>query len=139
MNIRLPRGRRRTCGAGCCADAAEAVDLLIALYDDAVARIRLPVDGIAAAADELVSRARQRSDAVTGRLRVGCFATLAPIYAPALIAGVHDAVDRFGTQFASSRGYLSMPGYDTLEDTLSQIFNAHAVVLQTTTLAHHSQ
>jgi len=57
---------------------------------------------------------------------------------PALIAGVHDAVDRFGTQFASSRGYLSMPGYDTLEDTLSQIFNAHAVVLQTTTLAHQA-
>src|SRR3954469_23759429 len=41
---------------------------------------------------------------------------------PALIEGVHRAVDRYGTQFSSSRGYLSAPLYDELEAKLSELF-----------------
>src|SRR3954469_22019945 len=40
---------------------------------------------------------------------------------PALVAGVHDAVDRFGVQFSCSRGYVSAPIYSDLEDLLAQI------------------
>ncbi|MCB9647555.1 MAG: aminotransferase class I/II-fold pyridoxal phosphate-dependent enzyme [Deltaproteobacteria bacterium] len=59
-------------------------------------------------------------------------------YHPDLVAAVHDAVDRYGTQFASSRGYLSAPQYEEFEDCLSRIFGAHAICLQTTTLAHQA-
>ena len=38
---------------------------------------------------------------------------------PALKAGVHDAVDRFGTQFSSSRGYASAPLYRAAEEELA--------------------
>jgi 7-keto-8-aminopelargonate synthetase-like enzyme/predicted N-acyltransferase len=55
---------------------------------------------------------------------------------PRLIAGVHDAVDRFGTQFSSSRGYLSAPPYAKLEALLSQLFGGHALVTSSTTLGH---
>ena len=57
---------------------------------------------------------------------------------PKLVAAVHDAVDRYGTQFASSRGYLSAPQYEEFEACLSRIFGAHAICLQTTTLAHQA-
>ncbi|WP_394838341.1 bifunctional aminotransferase class I/II-fold pyridoxal phosphate-dependent enzyme/GNAT family N-acetyltransferase [Pendulispora rubella] len=55
---------------------------------------------------------------------------------PALVQGVHDAVDRYGTQFSSSRGYLSAPAYEELETRLSEIFDGHALVVPTTTLGH---
>ena len=55
---------------------------------------------------------------------------------PALIAGVHDAVDRYGVQFSCSRGYLSAPIYSELEDTLSTLFGAHVLVTPSTTMAH---
>jgi|GEM_PF-64840 len=57
---------------------------------------------------------------------------------PALISLVHEAVDRFGTQFASSRGYLSSPWYEEFESTMDRIFDAHVVTVQTTTLAHQA-
>lgn len=57
---------------------------------------------------------------------------------PALIQGVCDAVTRFGTQFSCSRGYLSVPLYDELEETFNRIFEAHVLVAPTTTLAHHA-
>jgi 7-keto-8-aminopelargonate synthetase-like enzyme len=59
-------------------------------------------------------------------------------YHPALIAGVHRMTDLCGTQFSSSRGYLSMPYYDELEDTFGRIFEGHALVAPTTTLAHQA-
>lgn len=59
-------------------------------------------------------------------------------YHPALIAGVKGAVERYGTQFASSRGYLSAPQYDEFEDVLERIFDAYALCVQTTTLAHQA-
>ncbi|MCA9610551.1 MAG: aminotransferase class I/II-fold pyridoxal phosphate-dependent enzyme, partial [Myxococcales bacterium] len=57
---------------------------------------------------------------------------------PALIAGAHEMLDRYGTQFASSRGYLSATPYPELEDRLSEIFGGYAVTCQTTTLAHQA-
>jgi 7-keto-8-aminopelargonate synthetase-like enzyme len=55
---------------------------------------------------------------------------------PALVEGVCDAVNRFGTQFSCSRGYLSAPLYEELESTLDRLFEAHTLVAPTTTLAH---
>ncbi len=57
---------------------------------------------------------------------------------PALIAEAHACLDRYGTQFASSRGYVSAPPYAELEELLSTLFGGHALVGQTTTLAHMS-
>lgn len=52
--------------------------------------------------------------------------------------GVIDAVLRYGTQFASSRAYLSVTLYEEMEEKLSQIFEAPIVLGPTTTLAHQS-
>jgi 7-keto-8-aminopelargonate synthetase-like enzyme len=57
---------------------------------------------------------------------------------PLLIEGAIEATRAYGTQFASSRGYLSAPPYVEFEDTLSRIFEAHALTVQTTTLAHQA-
>lgn len=57
---------------------------------------------------------------------------------PALIEGTIEMTRRYGTQFASSRGYLSAPPYEEFEDTLSRVFGAHALTVQTTTLAHQA-
>jgi 7-keto-8-aminopelargonate synthetase-like enzyme len=57
---------------------------------------------------------------------------------PALREGVRDAVDRYGTQFSSSRGYVSAPPYAELEALLSRMFDAHVLVAASTTLAHLS-
>lgn len=57
---------------------------------------------------------------------------------PALIAGVHDAVDRYGTQFSASRGFLSVPLYEELEALLSQIFGGYALVAPSTSLGHQA-
>jgi 7-keto-8-aminopelargonate synthetase-like enzyme len=55
---------------------------------------------------------------------------------PAVLEGAHQALSRFGTQFSTSRGYVSIPLYEELEDKLSQIFGGYALVGPTTTLAH---
>jgi 7-keto-8-aminopelargonate synthetase-like enzyme len=57
---------------------------------------------------------------------------------PALIDGVHRAVDRYGTQFSSSRGYISSPQYEELESLLSELFGGRALVTPTTTLGHQA-
>ncbi len=47
------------------------------------------------------------------------------------------ATDKYGTQFSSSRAYVSLGLYDQLEDMFSQIFQGnHALVTPTTTLGH---
>lgn len=46
------------------------------------------------------------------------------------------AIDCYGTQFSSSRAYLSLKCYETLENKLSALFKANAVVVPTTTLGH---
>ncbi|NRB39159.1 MAG: aminotransferase class I/II-fold pyridoxal phosphate-dependent enzyme [Pseudomonadales bacterium] len=55
---------------------------------------------------------------------------------PKLKQGVVDAVERFGTQYSSSRAYVSCGQYDELEEHLSTIFGGHAIVTPTTTLGH---
>ncbi len=53
-----------------------------------------------------------------------------------LRAGVIDAVTRYGTQFASSRAYISAPQYFELETLLAELFQAYPLVSASTTLGH---
>jgi 7-keto-8-aminopelargonate synthetase-like enzyme len=55
---------------------------------------------------------------------------------PRLKAGAIDAIDRFGPVFSSSTAYTSIDLYQTLEEKLSRIFDAHVVIPTTTTLGH---
>ncbi|MBV9774119.1 MAG: GNAT family N-acetyltransferase, partial [Gemmatimonadetes bacterium] len=55
---------------------------------------------------------------------------------PALVEGVIDATRRFGTQFSSSRGYLSAPPYRELEELLSELFGGHALISSSTSMGH---
>ena len=57
---------------------------------------------------------------------------------PRLKAGAIDAVERYGTQFSSSRTYVSAPPYEELEALLDGIFEAHTLVTPSTTLSHFS-
>lgn len=57
---------------------------------------------------------------------------------PRLKQGAIDAVLRYGTQFASSRSYLSAPPYRELEHLLQRIVDAPVLVTATTTLGHLS-
>ena len=57
---------------------------------------------------------------------------------PALVQGVVDAVRAYGTQFSTSRGYVSAPAYAELEALLSEIFGGHALATPSTTLGHHA-
>lgn len=50
--------------------------------------------------------------------------------------GAKRAIDDYGTQFSSSRAYVSPRFYNELEAKLSKIFNAPTVVTPTTTLGH---
>lgn len=52
--------------------------------------------------------------------------------------GVVDAVRRFGTQFSSSRAYVSAPLYTELEALLGQIFDSPVIATPSTTLGHLS-
>jgi len=47
-----------------------------------------------------------------------------------------DAVQRYGTQFSSSRGYLQSPQYRELEPLLDELFGGHVLVTPTTSLGH---
>ncbi len=53
-----------------------------------------------------------------------------------LKAGAIDAVEKYGTQFSSSRSYLSMNLYKEYEQLMNQLFQANCIVTPTTTLAH---
>lgn len=53
-----------------------------------------------------------------------------------VIDGVHNAVERYGVQFSTSRGYLSAPLYGALEADLSTLFGGHTLVTPSTTMAH---
>lgn len=55
---------------------------------------------------------------------------------PALIAGVHDYVERYGAQFSASRGYVSLRAHDELEASLGELFDGHVLLATSTTLAH---
>jgi len=55
---------------------------------------------------------------------------------PAMRAGVIDAVDRYGTQFSSSRAFLSAPAYDAAERALTTLFGRETILTPSTTLGH---
>ncbi|MFT4980162.1 MAG: 7-keto-8-aminopelargonate synthetase-like enzyme, partial [Myxococcota bacterium] len=55
---------------------------------------------------------------------------------PALIEGTIEATRKFGTQFSSSRGYLSAPLYPELEAALGEIFDGHVLVTASTSIGH---
>ena len=55
---------------------------------------------------------------------------------PRLKASTIDAVERYGTQFSSSRSYLSQGLYGTLEENLQTIFGQPLIVSASTTLGH---
>lgn len=46
------------------------------------------------------------------------------------------AVMRYGTQFSSSRSYLSAPPYPQLEEMLGEMFGGHVLVAPSTSLGH---
>ncbi len=55
---------------------------------------------------------------------------------PALIEGIHRHVDRYGSQFSTSRGYVSLHAHAELESTLDELFGGHTLVSTSTTLIH---
>jgi len=55
---------------------------------------------------------------------------------PKLIAAAHDALDRFGTQFSSSRAFLALQKYEELEALLREMYDKPVLVSATTTLGH---
>src|ERR1700690_187706 len=57
---------------------------------------------------------------------------------PRLKAGAIDAIQRYGTQFSSSRAYLSVTPYTEMEDKLRKMFGQPVILAPTTTLGHMS-
>ncbi|HEX6146265.1 MAG TPA: aminotransferase class I/II-fold pyridoxal phosphate-dependent enzyme, partial [Acidimicrobiia bacterium] len=50
--------------------------------------------------------------------------------------GAFRAIERFGTSYSSSIAYTALPLYQELKERLESMFDAHAVLAPTTTLAH---
>jgi len=50
--------------------------------------------------------------------------------------GAFRAIERFGTSYSSSIAYTAIPLYQELKERLESMFDAHAVLAPTTTLAH---
>src|SRR4051795_10554984 len=55
---------------------------------------------------------------------------------PRMKHAVIEAVNRYGTQFSSSRSYLQSPQYNELEPLLDGMFGGHVLVTPTTSLGH---
>jgi 7-keto-8-aminopelargonate synthetase-like enzyme len=55
---------------------------------------------------------------------------------PRMREGVFAATARYGTQFSSSRAYVSAPPYRELEARLDAMFGGHALLMPTTSLGH---
>jgi 7-keto-8-aminopelargonate synthetase-like enzyme len=55
---------------------------------------------------------------------------------PRLKAAVRDAVDRYGTQFSSSRAYASAPLYRVAETELAELFGRPVIVTPSTSMGH---
>jgi 7-keto-8-aminopelargonate synthetase-like enzyme len=79
-----------------------------------------------------------RSIAIDGRttLNFGSCSYLGLELDPRMRDAVIAAVNRYGTQFSSSRTYLSSPQYNALEPLLSEMFGGHVLVAPTTSLGH---
>src|SRR4051812_3701305 len=74
----------------------------------------------------------------SSRINFGSCSYLGLELDPRLKQATIDAVLRYGTQFSSSRGYLSSPQYDELETLLGELFGGHVLVTPTTSLGHLS-
>lgn len=55
---------------------------------------------------------------------------------PAMREGVIDAVTRYGTQFSSSRTYVSAPAYAQAEAELSELLGRPSMITTSTTMGH---
>lgn len=79
-----------------------------------------------------------RTVSVDGRelVNFGSCSYLGLEHHPAIVEGVVDAVRRFGSQFSSSRAYLSIGQYTELEALLDQIFERPTLACPSTTLGH---
>jgi 7-keto-8-aminopelargonate synthetase-like enzyme len=55
---------------------------------------------------------------------------------PRMKAAVRDAVDRYGTQFSSSRAYASSPLYRIAEAELAEVFGRPVIVTPSTSIGH---
>jgi 7-keto-8-aminopelargonate synthetase-like enzyme len=55
---------------------------------------------------------------------------------PRMREAVCEAVMRYGTQFSSSRTYMSAPLYPQLEESLGLMFGGHVLVVPSTSLGH---
>ena len=55
---------------------------------------------------------------------------------PRMKAAVHEAVDRYGTQFSSTRAYAAPPLYREAEEVLATLFGRPAVLTPSTSLGH---
>jgi 7-keto-8-aminopelargonate synthetase-like enzyme len=55
---------------------------------------------------------------------------------PRMKAAVQDAVDRFGTQFSSSRTYASAPLYRVAEEKFAEVFGRPVIVAPSTSIGH---
>lgn len=53
-----------------------------------------------------------------------------------IVDGAIEAAMRYGTQFSSSRAYVSSPLYTKVEAALSELFGGHVLVTPSTTIAH---
>lgn len=109
--------------------------------------IDLVDDAVCAALDQGVVHRDAQDERLDGRtiliagrrvLHFGSCSYLGLEMDPRLQQGVVDAVGRYGTQFSSSRAYLSAPAYHELEDLLQQIFDRPVLACPSTTLAHLS-
>lgn len=81
-----------------------------------------------------------RTIAVDGKrlLNFGSCSYLGLEHDPDLISATRDAAERYGTQFSSSRSYLSIGQYQTLEELLERIFGKPVIATPSTTLGHMS-
>ena len=57
---------------------------------------------------------------------------------PEIINGSIEAIQNYGTQFSSSRAYVSLGLYDELESLFEKIFEHPCIVTPSTTLGHLS-
>ena len=55
---------------------------------------------------------------------------------PRLKAGIIEAAEKYGSQFAASRAYVSAPAYKEFQMLIEKMFNAPVVLAQTTSLGH---
>jgi 7-keto-8-aminopelargonate synthetase-like enzyme len=113
---------------------ATARDLLQALDDIVTAGVRRGLLHNVAQDERLDGR----SVTVDGRRLVnfGSCSYLGLETHPALKAGVIDATERFGTQFSSSRAYLSAPPYAAAEEALTSLFGRPTLITPSTTMGH---